>query len=65
MTQNTTNRLEQYTHMKQIHLKCYHWLQNPVFWEDVLELYQKDIYVASTYPYTEEPRIMSHKSEQK
>ena len=62
MTQNITNRLDQYTHMKQTHLKCYHGLQSSVLWEGVLELYQEDAYVSTHYPYTEEPQILFHES---
>ena len=51
--------------MKQTHLECYHGLQSPVLSEGVLELYQEDTYVASPYPYTEEPRIPFEKSEHK
>ena len=65
MAQNITNRLDQYNYMKQTNLACYHGLQSPVFWEGVLELHQEDTYVAAPYLYTEEPRIMFHKSEQK
>ena len=42
MPQNITNRLDQYTYMKQTRLECYHGQQTPVFWEGVLELYQED-----------------------
>ena len=65
MIQNITNRLDQYTYMKQSHLECYHRLQSPVFREGVLELYQEDMYVASPSPYTEETRLLFHKTEHK
>ena len=65
MTQNITKRIDKYTYMKQTHLKCYHGLQIPVFWEGALELYQEDTYVHPPYPYTEETRLPFQKSEHK
>ena len=62
MTQNITNKLDQYTYTKLTRHTCIHGLQSPVLWEVVLELYQEDMYVAAPYQCTEEPQLTFHKS---